>query len=304
MNLNKKRALVICHDAGGSEVVSAWVKDNSDYSFMYCLKGSAVKIFSKKINISGNLSEGEASRLIENKDIDIIFTGTSWEDKLELRLIKVANINNIRTVTFLDHWINHRERFGYPNENWLENLPSEVWCGDRYCFDICKDWGFPESKLKYVPNKYFDEIKQEALQIDINTQNNSVLYLCEPIAEHTLNEHGDELFFGYNEYTAIENFFNNLDKVIAAPKIVTIRRHPSEKAHKYDKYINQYSSKYNIHYSEGSSLVEDLMAHEKIIGCETMAMVVGVLVGKKVFTAIPIEGKPCSLPFKEIQKLY
>ena len=48
MKLNRKNILVVAHDAGGAEVVSAWVKKNPQNVFTYLLQGPAVKIFQKR----------------------------------------------------------------------------------------------------------------------------------------------------------------------------------------------------------------------------------------------------------------
>ena len=40
-----------------------------------------------------------------------------------------------------------------------------------------------------------------------------------------------------------------------------------------------------------------------VVGCETMAMVIALIAGRRVFTSIPPGGRPCRLPQREIRPL-
>ncbi|MDC0253247.1 hypothetical protein OAK75_00015 [Bacteriovoracales bacterium] len=300
----KKNVLIVSHDSGGAEVVSAWIKNNhADYQFYYCLMGPALPIFEKKIGPLDNIKEDSLNDFFKEKKINTVFTGTSWEDFLELRVIEKAKNFQVKTVTFLDSWQNHRERFGYPNKNWEKNLPDEIWCGDSYCIDVCLNLNFPKEKLKFVENEYFNEMKKLGRNYKIEPSANSILYLCEPIADHMKKQHGDELYLGYNEFSAIKNFKKNILKITEKPNFITFRSHPSEDIKKYSSFIKEKDWPCEIKISQDKNLVKDILSHEYIVGCETMALVISIMVGKKVISAIPKEGRPCQLPFKEIQHL-
>jgi len=64
-------------------------------------------------------------------------------------------------VSFIDHWVNYRERFGYPLKNWKNNLPDEIWAGDKYAFLIAKKLFNKILPIKLVKNPYFKEIKNK-----------------------------------------------------------------------------------------------------------------------------------------------
>ena len=51
------------------------------------------------------------------------------------------------------------------------------------------------------------------------------------------------------------------------------------------------------------SLIEQILNSDLIVGCETMAMIVGVIAKKRVISIIPPGGKKCSLPHREIEHL-
>lgn len=303
MSSNNPHILVASNDAGGAEVLSAWLRKNPQENITFCLYGPAVNIFQKKIETPVTISEEEAVEKIKAGNFDQMLTGTSWENLLELRLIKEAKKYGLYTKTFIDHWVNHPSRFGSSDE-WKNNIPDEVVCGDEYCKNICLNDGFPESVLKVYPNEYFNEIIEDAKSYQIEPQVNSILYLCEPIAPHEEAEakssYGEQASF--NEFTMMKRFFEQLENSATKPTSITIRKHPSEKIEKYFEVTKPYSERFNINWSEGTSLTEDILSSETIVGVETMALVVGVLLKKKPFTMLyENDHKKCPLPFKEIQ---
>ena len=294
------RILVVSHDAGGAEVVSDWVKKNKIHQYSYCLQGPAQFIFSRKL---------PGIKILDCNDLDLarfdlVLTGTSWSSELERRMILQAKENGVKSAAYLDHWINYRERFGYPAENWLEHLPDEIWCGDEYAMRISSDCGIPAQKLRFVENQYFVQIKEEAEAYSHEVIPESILYVCEPVSEHMEKEHGDEFYLGYNEFTAMDIFLNTLLSSAKRSHPITIRLHPSEKKGKYDRIITFFENDLKIGISNDVHLYEDVQRAETVVGCESMALVVALLLNKKVFTVIPPQGVPCRLPHAEIQSFY
>ena len=55
---------------------------------------------------------------------DWILTGTGWESNFERRAIIRARSLGIKSVSFLDHWVNYLERFKEKDEI---ILPDEIW---------------------------------------------------------------------------------------------------------------------------------------------------------------------------------
>lgn len=294
------KILVVSHDAGGAEVVSAWVKKNSFHQYAYYLLGPAQSIFSRKLTGIKILDRNE----LDLSRFDLVLTGTSWSSELERRMILQAKENRVKSAAYLDHWINYRERFGYPAENWLEHLPDEIWCGDEYAMRISSDCGIPAQKLRFVENQYFLQIKEEAEAYFHEVIPESILYICEPVSEHMEKEHGDEFYLGYNEFTAMDFFLNTLLSSAKRYHPITIRLHPSEMKGKYDRIVTFFESDLQIGISNDVHLYEDVQRAETVVGCESMALVVALLLNKKVFTVIPPQGVPCRLPHAEIQSFY
>lgn len=84
---------------------------------------------------------------------------------------------------------------------------------------------------------------------------------------------------------------------------IRIRSHPAEPPGKYRDLLNQYRHLYDLEESQDRPLVEDCAWVDWIVGCQSMAMVIGVLAGKQVFSCIPAEGGTLNLPFPEIIRL-
>jgi hypothetical protein len=80
-----------------------------------------------------------------------------------------------------------------------------------------------------------------------------------------------------------------------------IRPHPSETREKYQWVCSEFSLP--IEFSDASTLFEEIADSNFIVGCESMAMVVGLMAGKTVLSCIPQGGKPCALPHDGIMKL-
>ena len=85
---------------------------------------------------------------------------------------------------------------------------------------------------------------------------------------------------------------------------ITLRPHPSEKVNKYN-WVKKFD-KVKIKFSKNKSLIEDISYSDIVVGCETMAMVIGLLLKKRVVTSIPPNKKSkinISLPYKGIEKI-
>jgi hypothetical protein len=80
-----------------------------------------------------------------------------------------------------------------------------------------------------------------------------------------------------------------------------IRPHPSESPDKYDWVTRQFDLP--IVRGGAKTLHEEIVESDVVVGCETMAMVVGLLAQRRVLSSIPPGGRPCTLPHPEIESL-
>jgi hypothetical protein len=282
---------IICHDAGGAEIISSYVVEKN-INAIYSLSGPAINIFNRKV--------GE----FENHDLEFvikksswIICGTSWQSDVEWRAIQIANKLQKKVVSFLDHWVNYPERF---TRNDKMVFPDEYWVGDVYAQQIAENY-FEKRKVKFVDNSYFKEIRVNISNTSAVISANSILYVCEPIREHAYLQHKDENYWGYTEEDALKYFLSKTEHALFKGKNIVIRPHPSEDCTKYLWIYGYYDGKIEI--NNDSTLLHQILSSDIVVGCESMAMVIALMAKKQVISSIPKGGRVCSLPYKEIEKM-
>lgn len=289
---NKRKILIVCSSGGSAEILSAYAIDRAESSDFICLaSGAAKKIFTRKGLKDFLINEKTIKSLLATNSIKMALTGTSilFASSLEIRYINLIKQHSIKTVAYLDHWTNYRERFGYPQKNWKENLPDEIWTGDKYGYSLAKK-NFHNLSVKLIPNPYFSEIKAEFKKKNKNNRGNDkgILIICQHFAD------GSELIL----MRKILDFFA---KQKSSQKII-LRLHPSEKKDKYDNIISEYADKLAIIKSGGRKIVSDLRQCFYAIGVNSMGLVAAYLCGVKAVSLLADPMK-FQLPFKAIIKI-
>jgi len=289
------RVALVSHDAGGSEVVSSYVRQHG-LECRYALSGPALRIFERKLGTIALLSPEEAIT-----QCDWLLCGTSWQSDMEWRAIGLARACGKRSVAFLDHWADYQERFVRKG---TVHLPDEIWVGDSIALDIARST-FPNISVSLVPNPYLIDLKAELAVIPRRPRQNDigldVLYVCEPTGEHALRAYGDERYWGYTEQDALRYFLSNLRVLNAPVNRIVIRLHPAEAPNKYQWVRQEFDLP--IAFGQKRLLLEEIMECDVVVGCASMAMVVGLLAEKRVVSSIPPGGRACSLPQTEIEHL-
>jgi hypothetical protein len=289
------RVAVVSHDAGGAEVLSSYVQHHN-LDCLYVLEGPALKIFERKLGPIKNTSLEDAI----SQSISIICS-TSWQSDIEFNAIKLARESGKRSVAFLDHWVNYRERFSRLGAT---VLPDEIWVGDTMAEALVKEI-FPIIPVVLMENPYLQDIRKELCAYQMNRSSHldfiTILYVCEPVSIHALLRHGDARFWGYVEEEALRYFLSNISVLGKPIESILIRPHPSEPIDKY--YWIQHEFKLPIQFGGTRPLLEEIADSDVVVGCESMAMVVALLANKKVISCIPPGGRPCVLPHSKIAYL-
>ena len=286
----------VSHDAGGAEILSSFIRQQG-LECQYVLAGPALKIFRRKLGaIKSNLLQDSI------RSADWFLCGTSWQSDLEWHAIAMAKEAGKRSVAFLDHWVNYKERFVRKGET---HLPDEIWVGDVLAENMARTL-FPNVTVRLIENPYFNDIKREIVELlprprEFGPDRLRVLYVCEPVREHALREYGNERHWGYTEEEALRYFLENLTTLGAPIGRIVIRPHPSEASGKYDWVTKEYELPIII--GGPIALFEEIAECDLVVGCESMAMVVGLLAGRRVISSIPPGGKPCALPQTKIESM-
>lgn len=285
---------VVSHDAGGAEILSSWL-NRIDCSASVVAAGPAEAIFRRKCPQAEFLALDAA--LAKST---WVLCGTGWQSSFERQAIARGRVLGKKTVAFLDHWVNYRERF---DEAGLSVLPDEIWVGDVEAERIARDL-FDATPVVLQPNPYVEDLLAEIARVQkvrSGSAASRILYVCEPVADHALAQYGNERHWGYTEHDALSFFLTNVTALGQRIDAITIRPHPSEPGDKYQ--WAQDLALLPVQFGGKHTLLEETLAADIVVGCESMAMVVGLLAGKRVISAIPPGGRPCQLPHREIEHM-
>ncbi len=285
---------IVSHDAGGAEILSSWL-NRAHCPARVVAAGPAEAIFRLKCPQAEFISLDTAL-----EKCAWLLCGTGWQSSFERNAIAHGRANGKKTVAFLDHWVNYRVRF---EEDGRLVLPDEIWVGDVEAERIARSQ-FDVTPVVLQPNPYFEDLLSEIVRTQSDLSESSatkILYVCEPIADHALAQYGDERYCGYTEHDALSYFLTNLPALGQRIDVITIRPHPSETAHKYHWAKDLFQLP--VQFGGKHTLLEEILSADIVVGCESMAMVVGLLANKRVISSIPSGGRPCQLPHQEIEHM-
>lgn len=291
--MTRETVAVVSHDAGGAEILASYVARSGLLAHLV-LEGPAQKVFTRRLG----------PRPLETLEhalaaCDWCLCGTGWQSDLEWRAIKRAREAGKRVVAFLDHWVNYRDRFCRHGEL---HLPDEIWVGDVTAEQLAKT-EFPQTTVRLVQNPYFLDLREKIMEFPAapsgpSGEGKRILYVCENISDHAALRHGDPLFLGYTEWDAIEYFLRRIDVLQVRVESVTLRPHPSDPPEKYDGIVARNAGLVRL--SAGGPLLNEIMAADIVVGCNSMALVVGLVAGRRVVSCVPPPGAKCNLP-KDIE---
>lgn len=286
---------VVGHDAGAMEIISSHIR-RQKLDCGFCAEGAAVNVIARKL---GAVPLLPLEVLVEQ--CEWLLCGTSFLSDLEWRAIGLARKAGKRCVVVLDHWVNYRQRF-IRHGRW--HWPDEVWVGDETAARIARE-DLPELRQKLVPNAYFKDIRDELKGLIVKPrapgEGLHILYVCEPLREGALILYGDERYWGYTEEEALSYFLSNINVLGENIDRIVIRVHPKENQLKYECVLKHFELP--LVCGEQKALLEQIAVSDIVVGRTTMAMVVGLIAGKRVLSCIPPGGNTPPLPQLEIEDM-
>ena len=294
---------IICHDAGGAELISNYIIKNPN-NYIYKISGPALKIFKK--NIPNYKNSTNQFFFLKSKKIII---GDSWKKNYLVNFLTKAKKNAIKTILYLDHWgsefkANLTKSDGdiiFPDQFWVTNKLSEV-----AVKKIFKNNNVFVKKNYYLENmkRLIKEFKIKENLYSKRKKSYNILYICEPIDDHfSLNYFKNKKEYKFTEKKAINFFFKNINKINRKIDSICFRPHPSENISKYDWVKKKYFKKFNISVYKDRDMIKQIMNADCLVGCNSFPLVLGVLAKKNVISNIPLKNVKCILPFKEIKNL-
>lgn len=280
---------VVANDAGGANQIVSFLRNNINKktSIQPYMNGPAKKIWQL------NFPEIHLANSIENAVVGTktLISGTGWQTDIEKKARADAKKNKIKSIAFLDHWVNYKERFIYKN---TLQMPDELWVVDRYAFEIATN-KFSNIPIKIVDDFYLKDqlklINEPALEY------NQLLYILEPIRDNW----GKSI---QGEFQALDYFFRNIHKLeLPENTIIVLRLHPSESRSKYEIYIKK-NHDYEVKIeSDNTTLANSISSSKWVVGCQSYAMSIAIAANRNVICSLPPAAPYCKLPHINIKHL-
>jgi hypothetical protein len=272
-----KKTLVVVHDAGGAEIIAAYLKAKmKPTEFIAYASGPAARTFSREriaYTPAPKTVAGMKGAIATHPESNRLLTATGWMTSVEKNALAEAKRVGLHTIVYLESWNRFRERFGYPEKGWKQNLPDEFWVGDRDAETLAKKY-FPQSHVRLVPNEYF---RATVARVRAAPSARDTVLLLSDTNPGIL--------------AAFDAFLSALGKNLVR---VRIRFHPADARSRFDALIKKYPG-VPIEKSTEPDLARDLSLARTVIGGETVALVVALKAKRKAI-CLPIPGQKPYLP--------
>lgn len=284
---------VVSHDAGSSEILCALIREYFDlYSWhIFAIAQSPMGRLCERYNLPFIPIEDPQQQL-QSINPDILFFGTGWQEKVERPYVRFCKEHTIPTVAFLDHWSNYRERFGFPDEGWEENLGDFTAVTDQKAHFLAESFALPNPVG--LINFYLRDTIAQARQKEMYP-NNNLLFLSEPTDAVALRTYGDKNYWGFTQYSALEDILKNFEQFGCAG--LTIRLHPSDNGSGYKKILKAYPHiRVQINDAAVCELSDQLLCAKMVVGFDTMALYIAALLERPVLSYLPSKNRDFLLP--------
>lgn len=273
---------VVCHDAGAANIIIANMLATGRSDWQAYMRGPAENLWNEAFpgialcNTLGSAMEG----------VELIVTGTGWASDIEHEARMLARSREVRSVAIIDHWVNYAERFVRHGETvW----PDEFWVTDEYALEIARRT-FPGKTVRRVPNCYVETQLHDIAQRE-SSGAPELLYVLEPI--RTDWGRGTP-----GEFQALDYFVSHLSNLgLPSVTMIRLRPHPSDACGKYDAWIALHPN-LNIQLDDALSITESLGRASWVAGCESFALVLALMAGRKCYCTLPPWAPACRLPHR------
>lgn len=295
-----KRIALFAHDAGGAEILLELLKASLnvgefrifslvDSPCYHLIKTKKLEHFWSEITSDTQDIEAKLTQFQPS----IILYGTGWQNHLEYHFLDYAKTHNLPSMAFLDHWTNYRERFGYPEKNWENNLPSFIVAHDQTSYDKATAFGLP-NVIAIKNYALLSQLKEAQNVLSKIQEKNTLLFLSEPTAKVATRAFGDAYGWGFTEKEVFEDILKH--KALFECDTILVRLHPSDTPETYQTIDPSATFSH-------ATLLEDIAQAKVIIGIDTVALYTAYLLGKYALSYIPSPKRECCVPLPKKNQL-
>ncbi len=281
------KTAVVCHDAGGANLVIATLLETGRSDWRAYMQGPAKKIWEStfpKVALYDSIEQ-----VIEGAEL--LITGTGWASNVEHQARHNAQTLGIKSIAVIDHWVNYAERFFRNGE---QVLPDEIWVTDNYALEIALGT-FPGKSVFQIPNCYLEKQLRDIATLD-KASSPELLYILEPIRSYWGRDTP-------GEFQALDYFISKLPELeLPSQTLIYLRPHPSDLDGKYNDWINGHVN-LGVRLDHAINVATSLARAKWVVGCQSFALVVALMAGKDVYCSMPPWAPLCLLPHKGIVNL-
>jgi len=285
---------ICCHDAGGANLVAAWIAGAATQDFRICIDGPARAVFSNAV--PGRITGTLAAAL---DGAQCLLSGSGWASDLEHRARVEAKNRGMPVLAVLDHWVNYRMRFIRGD---VESLPDVLVVTDHEAAELAAATFGTACRIVMWDNQYLqgEVARVRGYPRRVRAANaGRLLIVLEPVRHDWSAGAADAA-----EFRALDFLLKNLVAIFPDPGEVEIRLrpHPSEPAAKYMPWLRR-QERFRLELSESRSLAEDIAWADVAAGLQSYALVVALECGRRAVSYLPSGAPPCSLRHAGLEHL-
>jgi hypothetical protein len=223
--------------------------------------------------------------------IDCVFAGTSHPESsgyFELNCIRQAQQAGIKTISFVDHWVNFRLRFLDENKELV--LPDEIWVLDEKARQLAIEEGLPEYKLlvnqnpyhKYLEYLWKPSFKDKAYldELNIPKEGLHILFIPDPLSLRN----GKEIY-GFTEIDVLNDLIEVLPHA-RIPIYLIVKAHPLQPIIS----IGKTTQNENVFFLKEVDSRELILACNLVVGIFSNLIVEAFILKKPVVRYFPFYG--------------
>lgn len=192
-------------------------------------------------------NESDFADVIKSFNPTYIFSGTSLND-FEHLWRKAAIQENVKVISFIDHWTSYIQRFSFNNEIIFGN---EIWVINDIAKNEAIHAGIPENLLIISGNPYYDKVKEFKPLIDkdfflksnkLSSTKSKVLYISDYLSTNYNYNNEGVCELGYDEYSVFSDLLdclNSYENNFTSKFQFAIKIHPKAPLNKFDLLIKK-----------------------------------------------------------------
>lgn len=299
-----KKILVLANDAGGAAILSSLVRaERSGYDWtVIAPAGSPASRIFRDEDVQGRLLICEAGKLspdfLASLGAGLILFNPGW-NQFPRDAIAGMNAAGARKVAVLDHWMDNRERFGFPAEGWRRNLPDFIAVTDSRAYQLAKAEGLP-CLLKLKNYLVHDQLQRFA-EIDRERRGkpDALLFLSQTVAATQNVDSGGFTYIGENEEQVARSLFERFDALAVRFGVtrLKIRLHPAESQFRFAALAHENPQvPFEVELAHDRELLESIAGARLVVGMNSMALYTAYICGRPAVSVIPGPGIRCTLP--------